>query len=200
MILQCDASKTGIGAWLRQTDSQGNEDIVAMASLSVTNTESRYSNIECECLGVTYGLEKFEYCLLGQDVTVETDHSSLEQIFKKKINEAPGRLQRLLLRCLQFDINVQYKQVRSIPVADALSQVCHMRTTHGTQTMTKDTTPQRNIHFISTPIDLTAVKSSTVQDPTMKLLKNTIYNGWPPTENSARKNYGSFGTPDATLH
>ena len=83
MILQCDASKTGIGAWLRQTDSQGNEDIVAMASLSVTNTESRYSNIECECLGVTYGLEKFEYCLLGQDVTVETDHSSLEQIFKK---------------------------------------------------------------------------------------------------------------------
>ena len=66
--------------------------------------------------------------------------------------------------------------------------------------MTKDTTPQRNIHFISTPIDLTAVKSSTVQDPTMKLLKNTIYNGWPPTENSARKNYGSFGTPDATLH
>ena len=179
-ILQCDASKTGIGAWLRQSDSQGNEHIVAMASRSLTETESRYSNIERECLAVTYGLEKFEYYLLGRNVTVETDHSPLEQIFKKNINEAPGRLQRLLLRCLRFDVNVQYKPGRSIAVADALSRVCHTGATHGTGTTTKDASSQRNIHFISTPIDLTAVKSSTVQDPTMNLLKHTIYNGWPP--------------------
>ena len=179
-ILQCDASKTGIGAWLRQSDSQGNEHIVAMASRSLTETESRYSNIERECLAVTYGLEKFEYFLLGRNVTVETDHSPLEQIFKKNINEAPGRLQRLLLRCLRFDVNVQYKPGRSIPVADALSRVCHTGATHGTGTTTKDASSQRNIHFISTPIDLTAVKSSTAQDPTMNLLKHTIYNGWPP--------------------
>lgn len=83
-VLQCDASKTGIGAWLRQTDSQGNENIVAMASQSLTDTESRYSNIERECLAVTYGLEKFEYYLLSRNVTVKTDHSPLEQIFKKK--------------------------------------------------------------------------------------------------------------------
>ena len=179
-ILQCDASKTGIGAWLRQSDSQGNEHIVAMASRSLTETESRYSNIERECLAVTYGLEKFEYYLLGRNVTVETDHSPLEQIFKKNINEAPGRLQRLLLRCLRFDVNVQYKPGRSIPVADALSRVCHTGATHGTGTTTKDASSQRNIHFISTPIDLTAVKSSTAQDPIMNLLKHTIYNGWPP--------------------
>jgi len=119
MILQCDASQTGIGAWLRQLDSQGNEHIVAMVSRSLT--ESRYSNIECERLAVTYGLEKFEYYLLGRNVTVETDNSPLEQIFKKNINEAPSRLQRLLLRCLRFDAHVQYKQGRSIPVADTLS-------------------------------------------------------------------------------
>lgn len=105
-ILQCDASQTGIGAWLRQLDRQGNEHIVAMTSWSLTDTESRYSNLERECLAVTYGLEKFEYYLLGQNVTIETDHSPLEQIFKKNINEAPSRLQRLLLRCLRFDVNV----------------------------------------------------------------------------------------------
>ena len=113
-------------------------------------------------------------------MTVETDHSPLEQIFKKNINEAPGWLQRLLLRCLRFDVNVQYKPGRSIPVADALSRVCHTGATHATGTTTKDASSQRNIHFISTPIDLTAVKSSTMQDPTMNLLKHTIYNGWPP--------------------
>jgi len=63
-----------------------------MASRSLTETESRYSNIEHECLAVAYGLEKFEYYLLGRSVTVETDHFPLEQIFKKNINEAPSRL------------------------------------------------------------------------------------------------------------
>ena len=151
-----------------------------MASRSLTDTESRYSNLERECLAVTYGLENFEYYLLGRRIIVETDHSPLEQIFKKNINEAPSRLQRLLLRCLRFDVNVQYKQGRSIPVADALSRVCHRKPAPTANNMTEDSVPQRNIHFISTPIDLTAVKSSAALDPTLNLLKNTIFNGWPP--------------------
>ena len=107
-MLQCDASQTGIGAWLRQLDCHENERIVATASRLLTETESRYSNIERECLtiAVAYGLEKFEYYLLGRSVTVETDHSPLEQIFKKNINEAPSWLQRLLLRCLRFDVHI----------------------------------------------------------------------------------------------
>ena len=126
-ILQWDASQTGIRAWLRQLDSQGNEHIVAMTSRSLTEAEFRYSNIERECLAILYGLEKFEYYLLGRGVMVETDHSPLEQIFKKNINETPSKLQRLLLRCLRFDVHVQYKQGRSISVADALSRVCHRK-------------------------------------------------------------------------
>ena len=73
-----------MGTWLRQLDPQGNEHIVAMASRSLTEAESKYSNIELEYLAATYGLEKFEYYLLSRSVTVETDHSPLEQIFKKK--------------------------------------------------------------------------------------------------------------------
>ena len=78
-------------------------------------------------MAVTYGLEKFEYYLLGWSVTVETDHSPLEQIFKKNINEAPSRLQRILQRCLRFYVHVQHKYGRSIPVADTLSRVCHRK-------------------------------------------------------------------------
>ena len=106
-IFQCNVSQTGIGAWLRQLDSQGNEHIVTMASRSLTKAKSRYSNIEHECLAVTYGSEKFEYYLLSQSTTVETNHSPLEQTFKTNMNEAPSWLQRLLLRCLRFDVHVQ---------------------------------------------------------------------------------------------
>lgn len=55
-ILQCDASQKGVGAWIRQIDSNGKERIVAMASRSLTDTEARYSNIERECLAVMFGL------------------------------------------------------------------------------------------------------------------------------------------------
>ena len=123
IILQCYASQVGLGAWLRQ-ESNSTEKIVAMASRALTDTESRYSNIGRECLAVVFGLEKFEYYFYGRKVIVETDHSPLEQIFKKNIAEAPARLQRLLLRCIKFDITVRYKAGKSIPVANALSRVC----------------------------------------------------------------------------
>ena len=175
-ILQCDASLHGLGAWLRQVDGNGDEKIVAMSSRSLTDTESRYSNIERECLAVTYGLEKFQYYLLGRHTEVETDHSPLEQIFKKNINEAPARLQRLLLRCLRFDISVKYKQGKAIPVADALSRMCY--------TKTDDTLSSKDLRVdfisnISAPIDLQVIKSATNEDMTMNILRNTIYKGWP---------------------
>lgn len=71
--------------------------------LTCTDTESRYSNIERECLAVIFGLEKFEYYLLGRHTLVKTDHLPLEQIFKENIAEAPARLQRLMLRCMKPD-------------------------------------------------------------------------------------------------
>jgi hypothetical protein len=60
-ILQCDASQEGLGAWVRQIDANGNKSIITMSSWALTDTKKRYSNIERECLAVTYGLEKFEF-------------------------------------------------------------------------------------------------------------------------------------------
>ena len=124
-----------------------------------------------------FGLEKFEYYLLGRHTLVETDHSPLEQIFKKNIAEAPARLQRLLPRRMKFDIEIRYRRGETIPVADALSRVC--------TTMKISRTGQQrdySIHFMtdtSCPIDIGLVKSAAAKDPTVQLLKNNIYNGWP---------------------
>ena len=181
-ILQCDASQKGLGAWIRQIDSNGKDRIVAMASRSLTDTESRYSNIERECLAVMFGLEKFEYYLLGRHTLVETDHSPVEQIFKKNIAEAPARLQRLLLRCMEFDIEVRYRRGETIPVADALSRVCTAIKASRTGQQRESCAPDYSMHFMtdtSCPIDIGLVKSAAAKNPTMQLLKNTIYNGWP---------------------
>ena len=73
-IPQCDASQEGLGALLRQLKPNGGERIVAIASRSLTTTESRCSHIERKCLAVMYGLEKFEYYTMGRHILVETDH------------------------------------------------------------------------------------------------------------------------------
>ena len=94
-----------------------------MVSRFLTESESKYSNIEYQCLGLMFGKEKSEYCC-REDVVPETDNSLLQQIFKKNMAVVLARLQRLLLKCVTFDIEVKYKQGKPIQVADALSYVC----------------------------------------------------------------------------
>lgn len=153
-----------------------------MASRSLTNTESRCSNIERECLAVMLSLEKFEYYLLGRHTLIETNQSPLEQIFKKNIAEAPARLQRLLLRYMKFDTEVRYRQGKTIPVANALSRACTAMEVIDVQNQRESCRPRYSVHFVtdtSCPIDIGLVKSASAKDLTMQLLKNTIYNGRP---------------------
>ena len=103
-----------------------------MGSRSLTGAESRYSNIERECLAVMYGLEKFEYYLMGRHTLVGIDNSPLEQIFKKNVAKTPARLQPMLLPCVKYDIDVKYKPGIKVPVADALSRVCIPPKQHST--------------------------------------------------------------------
>ena len=143
--------------------------------------------------GSSIWIEKFEYYLYGRKVIIETDHSPPEQIFKKNIAEAPARLQRLLLRCMKFDITVRYKAGKSIPVADALSRVCFKAgaDVHNAGADANNTGADLNragadvnkeIHFITTkscPIDIKSTQEATMQDQDLNKLKDVIFKGWP---------------------
>ena len=67
--IQCDASLKGLGACMIQ-----NGQPVSYASKSLTDIESRYSNIEREILGVVFALTRFHQYIYGRVVTVVTDH------------------------------------------------------------------------------------------------------------------------------
>ena len=97
-----------------------------------------------------FSLEKFEFYLLGRHTLNETDHPPLEQIFKKNIAEAPALLQILLLRCLKFDIEANYRPGENIPIADALSRACLKKKEHTpVSNKSKWCSPDSNIHFIT---------------------------------------------------
>ena len=64
----------------------------------MTETETHYAQIAKEMLPIVFAIERFEQCVYGRPVKVESDHKQLESIFKKSLTSAPKRLQRMLLR------------------------------------------------------------------------------------------------------
>ena len=106
VTLQCDASDTGLGAVFLQLQQP-----VSFASRALTQTETRYAQIEKELLAIVFACEKFDKYIFGRDiVNVETDHKPLEEIFKKSLCNAPARLQRMLLRLQRYSLKVRYKK------------------------------------------------------------------------------------------
>ena len=86
--LQADASEKGLGAALMQ---EGHP--IAYASRALTDTETRYAQIEKELLATLFGLERFNTYTYGRPILVQSDHKPLEMIQKKHLQRAPKRLQ-----------------------------------------------------------------------------------------------------------
>ncbi|KAL7859480.1 hypothetical protein SRHO_G00146270 [Serrasalmus rhombeus] len=96
--ISTDASKDGQGAVLLQAEGDSWKP-VAYASRSMTKTETKYAQIEKECLGLAYGLEIFHGYVYGLPTfTIETDHRPLVSIIKKNLNEMSPRIQRLIMK------------------------------------------------------------------------------------------------------
>ncbi|GFR94327.1 transposon Ty3-I Gag-Pol polyprotein [Elysia marginata] len=115
--VHCDASCTGLGAVLVQDNKP-----VAYSSRSLTDTETKYAQIEKEMLAIVHACKKFHCFIFGKEVTVFTDHKPLEQIFKKQLLAAPMRLQRMLLTLQWYDITVTYRKGKDMQVPDTLSR------------------------------------------------------------------------------
>ena len=118
VTLQCDASLTGLGAYIIQ-DSKP----IAFASKSLTDTETRYANTERELLVIIFGCEKFQTYLYGRSFVVETDHKLLEMISLKNLISALVHLQRMLLCLQQYNMVIMYRPGKEMLLADALSHL-----------------------------------------------------------------------------
>ena len=88
--LQCDASRTGLGAALLQKGQP-----VTYASRALTPVETGYAQIEKELLAVVFGMKKFRQYVYGRDA-ITSDHKPLESICAKPLMSASVRLQRML--------------------------------------------------------------------------------------------------------
>ena len=169
LILQCDASDTGIGVAILQDGKP-----LAYASKALTDTETRYAVIEKEMLAIVFGMERFHQYTFGRPVVVNSDHQPLETICKKPLNKVPKRLQGMLMTLQKYDFEVKYKKGKSMHLADTLSRAYVKNPLDKTI----------NFETVNSVVPikeskLQQLKEATRLDETSLILKRLIMNGWP---------------------
>lgn len=172
-----DASPCGLGAILSQISPNGQSDVVAYASRSLTDPENRYSQTEREALGVIWGIEHFHLYLYGSAFTVVTDHKPLESIFNNPNCKPTTRLERLCLRLQPYKVKVVYRPGKDNP-ADYMSRhpdPNHSNPSHHTSRI------DAYVKFVTTnavpsAMTLQEIQDATSVDVTLKKLSEVIMN------------------------
>jgi transposase InsO family protein len=167
-----DASPYGLGAILSQ-----NERVVAYASRSLTDTESRYSQIEREGLAVVWACEHFDMYLRGaKHFTVISDHKPLETLFSKR--KLTLRLERWSLRLQPYKFTIKYR-----PGQDNAADYMSRHPDVAKQTSSREQTiAELYVNFItesSVPraMSLDDIKTATAADHTLCLAMELVRTG-----------------------
>ncbi len=113
--IQCNSSQSGLGTALMQ-----NGHPIAYASRALTETESRYAQIEKEMMATVFSVEKFNDYTFGRRTIVHTNHKPLESIVKKPIHRDPKRLQGMMIRLLKYDLEIRFERENKMFLADTL--------------------------------------------------------------------------------
>jgi transposase InsO family protein len=199
VVLQVDASENGLGGALLQPNDDGKLQAVAYTSCSLTDAETKYAQIEKECLAICHAFQRWDHWLYGKsDITVHTDHQPLEAILNKPLNRAPIRLQRMVMRLQRYSFQTKYQKGSSLLIADTLS-----RAYLDCPTAAKATgfdifrldieEPEPNERL--TPETTQTLQRETLTDPQLSKLAEAITNGWPDSKgelDAALKPYWSY--------
>jgi hypothetical protein len=105
--LHIDWSMLGLGAVLTQCDDEGKEFVVAYASRSNNDAESRYSLYEGECLAIVWVVTHFRCYLFGTQFTLVTDHQPLKWLME--FNKLTGKLAQWALILQEYDFQVVHR-------------------------------------------------------------------------------------------
>ena len=194
IYIECDASKKGIGVVMLQPDSTientSKSDVpnnlrpLFYASKTLTETESNYSNIEREMLGVMFSILHFKHFTFGHKVHVVTDHKPLITLFRKNLHATSPRLSHMLVQILDYNIEIHHQEGTKMHLNDALSRL----NTHDNATEKSKAKPVADfsvtIHDVEIltgfkSLSLDQVRQETECYTDIQLLKQHIFNGFP---------------------
>ena len=203
LYIEVDTSKKGIGAVMLQEDSivrnESKSEIptnlrpISYASKTLSMTESNYSNIKCELLGLLFAVTHFKHFMFGQPVHVITDHKPLVSLFKKSLVNLSPRLTRMLVQVLDYTLDVTYQPGTQMHLSDAISRLSTHDNSKGTTIENLDV----SVHAIEeltgfNSLSVDKIRQHTVKDQTMQLLIQHINDGFPDSSTKCPEGIRSY--------
>ena len=125
--VMCDTSDLAIGAVIGQREG-GKPHVVYYVSKTLNEAQRNYTTTEKELLAVVYTLDKFGAYLVGSDIVIFTDHSTLKYLLTKQ--NAKARLIRWVLWLQEFNLQIKDKKGVENVVAHHLSGLTIAHDTH----------------------------------------------------------------------
>ena len=113
-VVEVDASGYGIGVVLMQ-----NHHPIAFISRVLNIQQQSLSTYEKELLAVVFAVQKWRHYLLNSHFIIRIDHRSLQYILSQRLTTSFQ--QKWLVKLMEFNFTIEFKQGRENLVADALS-------------------------------------------------------------------------------
>ena len=199
VFIEVDASGQGLGAVLLQGNILEDEleassetegrflsfrnrlRPIAFASKSLSDAETRYSNIERELLGVVWAVEHFHHYTFANKINIISDHKPLHPLFsgKSPVSCSP-RTARLLLKIVDKDIRFFYQNGPTMHISDALSRLPTHNTKIGNQQEVQGLKVSiSEVSPVQSNVSFNQLREHTSKDLVLQQLKEYVIKGWP---------------------
>ena len=207
IYIEIDASKKGIGVMMLQPDNSventsctevpNNLRSVFYARKTLMTTESNYSNIECEMLGVVFSVLHFKHFTYGRQIHIITDHKPLSTLFAKNLATTYPRSSQMLIKILDYVLVLHHQEGSKMHLSDAISRL----SVHDSDAAKNKAKPiadfNISIHEISEitgfkSLTLQDIKEATIKDCHMTKLKSYFVNGFPAHKYECAEDIHSF--------
>lgn len=179
ILIQCDASPSGVGAVLCHRMADNSIKPVAFASRTLQPAEKNYSQLDKEALAVIFAVKRFHSYVWGRPFKIYTDHKPLLALLgeAKEIQQLYSpRMQRWALLLSAYRYELYYVTGARNVTADALS-----RLPLPAQVNCIDPPELVNLmqHLDTTPVTSKDIQRMTNQDQILSTVKRFILIGWP---------------------
>ena len=185
--VNADASSYGIGGVVLQKQEDGSWKPISYVSRALTPTETRYSQIEKECLAFVWTCEQSSDYILGKEIIGETDHKPLIPLLTAyMLDKLPPRIQRLSMRLMQFLIKeINHVPGRQMYISNTLSRMsANEQTRESVENLIDHDEMVSYISGIIQTLPVSDVKLQQIiqaqeNDCVCNKLKEYILEGWP---------------------
>lgn len=115
-VVEVDTSGLGVGTVLMQ-----DRHPIAFINKSLSQQQQSLSAYEKELLAVVFAIQKWRHYLLHKQFVIKINHRSLKYILEQRLSTT--FLQKWLVKLMEYDFIIEYKQGTKNVVVDALSRV-----------------------------------------------------------------------------